>query len=454
MSNPSQPILPTPEGEYRAVELIRAARDRRPLPQEAIVWFINAFLAGKVADYQMSAWLMAVTLNGLSAMETFWLTEAMHTSGAQLDWSGMDRPVADKHSTGGVGDKISLVAVPVAAAAGLAVPKISGRGLGFTGGTLDKLEAIPGLRTGLSLEQIRRQAEAVGCVIAAPTADLVPADKRIYALRDLTATVESAPLVASSVMSKKLAGGAPAIVLDVKVGDGAMMASEAEARSLAEMMVAIGEDAGRRVVAVLSRMSEPLGAAVGNALEVREAIEALQGEGPEEIRDLSLTLAGWMLHLAGLAPGALAGKEMAAASLAKGQALERFRALVVAQGGDPAVVDDPRRLPQAPVQEPLFAEAEGWVGALDAREVGLAAMALGAGREGPGAPVDPAVGIMVHRKAGDRIQAGELLATVHARTGADAAGAAQRLRAAYRIAPEPPPVPPLVLDVIGSVHVS
>jgi pyrimidine-nucleoside phosphorylase len=442
----------TSDEDFRAVEIIRAARERRPLPQAAISWLVRAYLEGAVPDYQMSAWLMAVALNGLDEDATLWLTLAMRDSGACLDWDDLPAPAVDKHSTGGVGDKVSLIVVPIVAAAGLIVPKLSGRGLGFTGGTLDKLESIPGLRTALSLSELRAQVSRVGCAIAAATQELVPADRRLYALRDATATVESMPLVASSIMSKKLAGGAWSLVLDVKTGGGAIMQAEADARALAQRMVAIGQGAGRQVVAVLSRMDQPLGATVGNALEVGEAIEVLRGGGPADLRELALTLAGWMIALGVASPDAGAGREKAAARLADGSALERFRMMVEAQGGDARCVDG-RRLPRAPARQELRAAEDGWVSAIDAREVGFTAVGLGAGRDRPGAEVDPSVGIVLMRRVGDPVAPGDLLAEVHARSPAEAARALERLRAAYRIAPAAPAVPDTLIEVIGGADV-
>lgn len=434
--------------EYCATEIIADTRHGRPLSEEAIRWWIRAYLEGEVTDYQMSAWLMAAAIRGLSCLETLWLTQAMTCSGVELDWSHLPGPAVDKHSTGGVGDKITLIAVPAAAAAGLFVPKLSGRGLGFTGGTLDKLEAIPGFQTALSVEEFRAQVARTGCVISAASAELAPGDRRLYALRDATATVESISLAASSIMSKKLAGGAPSIVLDVKTGRGAIMPEEADARELARLMVEIGKGAGRRIVAVLSSMRQPLGSAIGNALELKEAISVLAGSGPADVRELAVRLAGWMLALGGLAGSAESGAERAAACLSGGQALRKLREMVAAQGGDTGCIDSPDLLPRAPEIRPVCSETEGFVTGIDARRLGLLSMGLGAGRERKADDVDPAVGILLRRKVGDPVARGEALAEVHARSAADANRATHWVRSAYQLGSERVEPPPLILDVI------
>jgi len=431
---------------FSAGDLIHKVRERLPLGQDGIEWLIRSFLDGSVADFQMSAWLMAVVFRGLSRQDTLALTRAMASSGRQMDWQ--DMPVVDKHSTGGVGDKVSLVTVPLVAAAGLRVPKLSGRGLGFTGGTLDKLEAIPGLRTSLSADEMRRQVLDVGCAIVAATPDLVPADKRLYALRDATDTVDSLPLIASSIMSKKLAGGARAIVLDVKCGRGAMMQTEQDARRLAQLMIDIGAGAGRRVVAILSRMDEPIGLSIGNALETREAIQVLRGTGSADTRELSLTLAAWMLVAGGVTEEYSEAREIAVSGLSNGSAAARFRRMVVAQGGDAKYVDDPDLLIGAPFRSEVQAEREGFVVGVDARRLGILSMGLGAGRDKPEDRVDPAVGILLHRKSGDRLRTGDVLAEVHARSPADARRAIEWVRSCYQIGGTAVEPPPLIIDVL------
>lgn len=430
-------------------ELIRRKRDGGELSPAEVRRLVAGFTAGEVPDYQMSALLMAVYFRGLSEAETAALTAAMVDSGRRLDLSGLPRPVADKHSTGGVGDKTTLVLAPLVAAAGVPVAKLSGRGLGHTGGTLDKLESIPGFNVSLDPDDFVRQVARVGLAVAGQTADLVPADARLYALRDVTATVDSIPLIAASVMSKKIAGGADAILLDVKVGRGAFVTDRARARELARMMIRLGRSFGRRVAAVLSAMDQPLGRAVGNALEVAEAVEVLGGGGPAEVRELCLELGTRLLLLAGAETEAARARRRLEALLDGGAARARLAALVAAQGGDPSVVDDPRgRLPRAPLQVPLPAPASGYVAGLDALAVGGAAVLLGAGRQRKGQPVDPAVGIVLHRKVGEAVREGEPLATIHARDAASAAAAAARLRDAYAISAFPPPTTPLVLETL------
>ncbi len=424
------------------VEFIREKRDGGTHAPEAIREWIRAIVADEVPDYQVAAWLMAVYFRGMNRGETFALTEAMAHSGEVLDLSELG-PTVDKHSSGGVGDKTSLVVGPILAAAGAVVAKMSGRGLAHTGGTIDKLEAIPGFRTALSKEAFFRQAKEVGLVIAAQSADLAPADGKLYALRDVTATVESEPLIASSIMSKKLAAGARAIGLDVKVGKGAFLKTREAARSLARLMVEIGERAGRRVAAVLSQMDQPLGRAVGNAIEVKEAIQALKGEGPPDLTELALVLAEEGLALVGLDP---AGARKA---LESGAALSKFRAFVAAQGGDPGVVDDPDRLLLAPGVAEVRAGASGVVAELDALSVGLAAVRLGGGREKKGEPIDHGVGVYLLKKIGDPVREGESLARVyHREKGLDEA--LDLLARAYRIGREATP-PPLVLEVVRGV---
>jgi pyrimidine-nucleoside phosphorylase len=414
---------------------------------------IRALLAGYVAksvpDYQMASWLMAVCWRGMTEGETLAMTRAMVESGAQLEWAGLDRPTVDKHSTGGVGDKTSIVLVPLMAEAGAAFVKMSGRGLGHTGGTLDKLEAIEGFRTALELDEMRAQVRRIGCALVGQSPDLVPADGALYALRDVTATVDSVPLIASSIMSKKLAGGADTVVLDVKWGSGAFMTTREAARELAHALVGIGEGAGRRTRAVLSSMREPLGRAVGNALEVREAMDTLNGSGPDDLWALTLELGSHLMLLAGLASSADEAARTLTALRDSGAASRRMEALVEAQGGDPRVVARPDLLPAAPVVRVVEADADGWVAEADARGVADAALALGAGRLRKGEPVDPAVGVVMRTRVGDRRARGEPLAEVHARSEDAAAAAEVRLRASLRISADEVPAAGAAYETVG-----
>jgi len=398
----------------RAVDIIAKKRDHGELSRQEINFFIRGFTRGEIPDYQAAAWAMAVLLNGMTPRETTDLALAMAYSGGVLDLSGVVPLAVDKHSTGGVGDKVSLVVAPLVAACGLPVGKMSGHGLDFSGGTLDKLESIPGFRTDLTTDEFISQLRSIGLVLTGQTLELAPADGRLYALRDVTATVPSIPLIASSVMSKKIAAGAPAILLDVKVGLGAFIADLEEARSLAELMVSIARQAGRRAVALLSDMNQPLGFAVGNALELREAIETLQGGGPPDFREHCLVVAGHMLALGGAADDELHGRSRAEKALHNGQAWERFRALVAAQGGDVSCIEDPKRLPTARFIRQFMAPQAGYLSQIHARLVGEATVILGSGRERKGDPIDHAVGVIIHRKVGDKVDAGDLLFTVHA----------------------------------------
>ncbi len=429
-------------------ELIRKKRDGGRLARAEIAALVNGFTAGRIPDYQMSALLMAVYFRGLDAEETAWLTKALVASGRRLDLSPVGRTVADKHSTGGVGDKTTLVLAPLLAACGLPVAKLSGRGLGHTGGTLDKLESIPGLRVDLDPERFVAQVREVGVAIAGQTADLVPADGLLYALRDVTATVDSVPLIAASVMSKKIAGGAGVVALDVKVGRGAFMREEAGARELARAMLGLGRAAGLRVAAVLSDMDRPLGRAVGNALEVREAIATLLGEGPPDLVELCLTLGTLLLVMAGQARDAREARRVLERALASGEAAERFARLVAAQGGNPRVVEDPDLLPRAPCVAEVPAPRPGRVSGVDALAVGRAAAALGAGRRVKGEPVDPAAGVVVAASVGERVEAGQALARVHGRDRATVEAVAAGLVSAWSIGAEQAFPPPVVREVI------
>ncbi|HFC09609.1 MAG TPA: thymidine phosphorylase [Chloroflexi bacterium] len=433
----------------RAVDIIIKKRDRQELTTEEIKFFIKGYTRGEIPDYQAAAWAMAVLLNGMTPRETTDLTLAMAHSGDVLDLSGVVSIALDKHSTGGVGDKTTLVVLPMVVAAGIPVGKMSGRGLGFSGGTLDKMESIPGYRTDLTTEEFLQQLREVGIVLTGQSADLAPADGKLYALRDVTGTVPSIPLIASSIMSKKLAAGAQGIVLDVKVGNGAFMQTLEDARALAELMVEIADRAGRRAIALLSDMNQPLGYAVGNALEVQEAIETLHDGGPADFREHCFMVAAHMLVLGGKAKNEAEGRALAARTLADGSAWEAFRKLVQAQGGDVAYIDDPSRLPSAPLQETVPAPQSGYLAEIHARTVGETAVVLGAGREKKGDPIDHAVGIMVHKKVGEAVEAGEPVFTIHANDEAKLAEARERLLRALKISSEPVAPLPHFYGVIG-----
>jgi pyrimidine-nucleoside phosphorylase/thymidine phosphorylase len=431
----------------RAAELIRRKRDGGRLADAEIAALVDGYVRGEVPDYQLSAFCMAVFFRGMDDAEVRALTGAMLRSGDVLDLSAVPGVKVDKHSTGGVGDKVSLPLAPLAAACGVKVPMVSGRGLGHTGGTLDKLEAIPGFRVDLPVERFAALVRDHGLGLVGQTARLAPADRKLYALRDVTATVESIPLIASSIMSKKLAEGIDALVLDVKVGRGAFMKTRADARRLAEALTAIGRGMGKRVTALLTAMDQPLGLAVGNALEVAESIELLRGGGPADLRALTVELTAEMLLLARLAPDLPAARRAVEAAIADGRGLAKLREITEAQGGDPACIDDPGRLPRAARVLPVPAPAAGVVEAIDAEAVGLAAMALGAGRARVEDRVDPAVGVVLCRKVGDPVEAGAPLCLVHRNDGGEPqAEVAARLTAAYRVGPGPAAATPLVLE--------
>ncbi len=432
----------------RPYDIVKAKRDGAELPPDEIARLVRGYVREEISDEVMAAFLMAVYFRGMTAPETVALTMAMVESGDMLDLRGIRGRPVDKHSTGGVGDKTSIVLVPLAASAGIPVAKLSGRALGHTGGTLDKLESIPGLRTDLSPADLVAQVNRIGCAIAGQSARLVPADKRLYALRDRTATVESIPLIASSVMSKKIASGSQAIVLDVKAGSGAFMKTPEAARGLAQAMVEIGRETGRSTVGVISRMDEPLGRAVGNALEVEEAVRTLRGDGPGDLRELCLALGSHMLVLGGLTPDAAAGRAALEERLARGDGLRKLAEMAAAQGGDPEAIEDPGRLPRSPVQQPVPSPADGVVTAIDAEMLGNAAILLGAERMRGGDRIDPGAGMVLHRKIGDRVRRGEPLAVLHTADAARLADVGPRVQAAYRIGGEGPGPRPLVLGLV------
>jgi pyrimidine-nucleoside phosphorylase len=432
-------VSPTDASQnFRANDVIRNKRDGIELSRYEIESLINAYTRGDIPDYQVSAWLMAVVLRGMTRPETTALTDAMLRSGEVLDLSSLPGRKVDKHSTGGVGDKTSLVLAPLAAAAGVTVPMISGRGLGHTGGTLDKLESIPGFNVNLSVAQFRRVLEACGCCMIGQTAEIAPADRKLYALRDVTGTVESPHLICASIMSKKLAEGLDALVLDVKTGSGAFMKKEEDAAFLAELMVETGQRMGKQVVALITDMDQPLGRKIGNALEVIECLEILHGQGPEDLRQLCLELAGWMLHLGGVAGSVEDGKKQSEKLIVSGKALDRFRQMVELQGGDPRTVDDPEKLPQAQHAETLASPASGYITTMQCEQIGTACVVLGGGRERKEDSVDPAVGIVLHKKVGDAVSAGEPLATIHYNAESRLANARQLLEQSFAIAGAPP----------------
>lgn len=432
----------------KAVDVIIKKRDGMELSREEIDFFINGITRGSIPDYQAAAWAMAVLLNGMTERETTDLTMAMARSGEMLDLSGVVPLAVDKHSTGGVGDKTTLVVEPLVAACGLPVGKMSGRGLGFSGGTLDKMESIPGFRVNLTREEFLQKLGDEGLVLAGQSGDLAPADGKLYALRDVTGTVPSIPLIASSIMSKKIAAGAQAIVLDVKVGTGAFMETLPEARQLAELMVAIGRLSGRKVVALLSDMNQPLGNAVGNALEVNEAIDILQGGGPADFREHCLVVASHLLVVGRKAGDIDEARRMAETILQDGIAWQQFRRLVTSQGGEVSVVDKPALLPQAPLVETVAAERSGYLLGIDAREVGETSVELGAGRARKEDPIDHAVGIVIHHKVGDHIGKGEGLFTIHANDLSKMVAARKRLLAAHQWSDHPVEPLPLFYGIV------
>ena len=433
----TSPASSTPS-PIRAVDVIRKKRDAQELSPAEIEYLVRAYTAGEIPDYQVSAWLMAVILRGMTRAETAVLTDAMLRSGDVLDLSEFPARKVDKHSTGGVGDKTSLVLAPLAAAGGLVVPMISGRGLGHTGGTLDKLESIPGFNVNLPVPEFRRVLGKCGCAMIGQTSEIAPADRKLYALRDVTATVESPYLICASIMSKKLAEGIDALVLDVKTGSGAFMKEEKDAAFLAELMVETGERMGKKVVALITDMDQPLGLYAGNSLEVIEVLEVLRGDGPADLRDLCLELAGRMFHLGGSAKTVEQGKETSASLIGSGRALEKFREMITLQGGDPGVVDNPERLPKAHHTLDVLSPASGYITAINCEAVGTACVVLGGGREKKEDTVDPSVGVILRRKVGDQVRAGEPLCTVHYNSETRGARAKEMLLNSYQIAERPP----------------
>ena len=430
----------------RPVELIARKRDGGELTAQELEELMLGYAKGEIPDYQLAAFCMAVFFRGLSVVETYALMEAMIKTGETVDLrSALGRKVVDKHSTGGVGDKTSIAVGPIVAACGVPFAKMSGRGLGHTGGTLDKLESIPGFRIELSTEELIAQVRSAGMAIVGATADLVPADKKLYALRDVTATVDNYSLIAASIMSKKIAGGAEAIVLDVKVGDGAFMKSEADARTLAEAMLELGHHAGREVVCLLTDMDQPLGRAVGNALEIREAVATLRGEGPPDFVELVLAASSRLLTLSDLGVDEAEARERVTRAIDDGSAVEAYERWVRAQGGEPHEA----ALPNAPVVREVEAGRAGYVSELGAVRVGQAALHLGAGRQTKDDEIDHAVGVVCLGKRGDRVAEGEPLFEVHARTEEAAAEAARELERAYVVSDAPPPERSVVIDVVA-----
>jgi pyrimidine-nucleoside phosphorylase len=416
--------------------LIQHKRDGGALRPEDWAELIREYTAGRVPDYQMSALLMAVVWRGLDGDELAALTDAMLNSGDRLRFEAFDRPRADKHSTGGIGDKVSLLLAPMVASCGVAVPMMSGRGLGHTGGTLDKLESIPGFRTGLSLRDTEAQVERIGCAMLGQTPEIAPADKRLYALRDVTGTVESIPLIAASIMSKKLAEGLNGLVLDVKTGSGAFLPEEARALELARTMLDLGHGRGCPTVALLTAMDRPLGRSCGNALEVEEAIDGLRGEGPADLMEVTYALGVEMLLLVNAAKDRPAARRRLEESVSSGRALETFGRIIEAQGGDPKVLDDPALLPQAAEVEVFRAPRDGVVAQIEPRRIGRAILELGGGRRTIEDEIDPSVGFVIPAKPGDRVRAGEPLASVFARNQGDVAGALDALRDAIVVGEE------------------
>jgi len=432
-----------------AVDLIRKKRDGQELSREEIDYFIRGYTRGDIPDSQAAAWLMAVVLRGLTRRETVDLTDAIFRSGEALDLSAFSAPKVDKHSTGGVGDKTSFVLAPLAAAGGLIVPMISGRGLGHTGGTLDKYEAIPGVSVNLPLPRFREVLETCGCAIVGATPEIAPADRKLYALRNVTGTVESPALICASIMSKKLSEGLDALVLDVKTGSGSFLKHDEDATHVAELMVETGRRMGTKTVALITDMDQPLGFNVGNALEIEEAISVLHGAGPEDLRDLCLELAGWMFYLGGRVYTVGIGKELAGKLIASGSAFDKFRQMVALQGGEVGVVDDPTRLPKAKYKFDVTGPQTGYITSIQCEAMGKASLILGGGRESEGEVADPAVGLVLHKKVAQPVEAGEPLCTIHYNSQPRLDRAHPLIEQSFQIEDAPPEVRPILRKVIG-----
>ena len=435
----------------RVVDLIRKKRDGGELTRDELTFLVEGAARGTVPDYQLAAWLMAVVCRGMTRAETASLTEAMLHSGDVMDFSALPAAKVDKHSTGGVGDKTSLVIAPTVASAGLYVPMISGRGLGHTGGTLDKLESIPGFRVDLSLKEFREALIACRCALGGQTPEIAPADKKLYALRDVTGTVESPALICASIMSKKLAEGIDALVLDVKTGDGAFMKKEQDAIALAELLVDTGKQMGKRVVALITDMDQPLGKTIGNALEVKECLEVLNGRGPHDLRELCLDLSAWMFFLGERVPDVTAGRKLAQEMIATGQARDTFRRVMRQQGGDADIWDDPSLLPRAQHTQTVRSNQDGFVAHIACERVGVASLVLGGGREKQDDVIDPAVGIVLEKKVGDAVTSGDALCILHYNAGARLQEAITMLEDSFVIrAQAPPPRAPLIRKIVGA----
>jgi len=436
----------------RAYDIIKRKRDGEALTRGEIEFIIDGYIEGRVPDYQISALLMAIYFKGMTSQERWDLTDAMMRSGKVLNLSSIPGPKIDKHSTGGVGDKISLVLAPLAASAGIHVPMMSGRGLGHTGGTLDKLAAIRGFIVDLSEAELISQLKQIGVAMIGQTQDLAPADRRLYALRDVTATVDCIPLIAASIMSKKLAEGIDGLVLDVKVGSGAFMKTKSQALRLAQEMVEIGRQAGRKVVALITDMDQPLGKAVGNALEVREALEVLKGKGPSDVRKLSIELGAWMMKLGGLEKDLKPARTKLEALLDNHTAFTQFKEMVVRQCGNPAVIDDPDLLPSARHQLAVISGRKGYVSRIEAETIGSAAMILGAGRERIDSEIDPAVGIILEKKRSDQVKPGEVLAVIHYNNDSQVQQLSKMIQDAYTITDRKPRPQPLIQGIVKDRH--
>ena len=431
------------------VEIIQKKKDGLKLSAEEIKWFIDGYVEGVIPDYQASALLMAIYFQGLDEEETFALTDAMRYSGDTIDLSSIKGIKVDKHSTGGVGDKTTLVVAPLAAACGVPIAKMSGRGLGFTGGTVDKMESIPGFRTSLSGEEFLSQVNDIGISVIGQTGHLTPADKKIYALRDVTATVDNFGLIASSIMSKKLAAGSDAIVLDVKVGDGAFMENHEDASTLANLMVKIGNNAGRRTVAAITEMGQPVGRAVGNSIEVIEAIETLKGNGPRDITELACKLSGIMVYLGGKASTPEEGMEMTSAALEDGSGLKKLREFIAAQGGNPDVTEDYSLFPQHSLKRELKAGQDGYIEKIEAKRIGLASQHTGAGRATKEDDLDLSAGIYICKKVGDKVKSGDILAEFYGNDAAKIENALKEAGKAFSIGTAPVEPPVLIKEIIG-----